>query len=234
MLIFLDLETTGVTQADKICSLALVYEKNYHYTLVNEGRKIPADASAIHHITNEMVREKKSLLETKIYTTLEEMNQKETILVMHNAPFCLEMLASCGFIWQGEVIDTLRVTKHLMPECDSFALQNLRYELKLYREELQHKEQYGIKDALYAHHALSDALVVKLLFQTLEELASSVQMVELSRKSVLMQKFSFGKYSGRYIEEISMQDRAYLEWLLCNAKEIDEDMRYSLEYYLQG
>ena len=47
-----------------------------------------------------------------------------------------------------------------------------------------------------------------------------------------MQKFEFGKYSGRYIEEISMCDRGYLEWMLGNIMDLDEDLRYSIEYNL--
>jgi len=48
-----------------------------------------------------------------------------------------------------------------------------------------------------------------------------------------MQKFNFGKYEGRYIEEISICDRGYLEWMLMNILDLDEDLRYSINYYLE-
>jgi len=57
-------------------------------------------------------------------------------------------------------------------------------------------------------------------------------LVELSFKNVLIQKFGFGKYSGRYIDEISMCDRGYLEWMLGNISDLDEDLRYSIQHYL--
>jgi DNA polymerase-3 subunit epsilon/exodeoxyribonuclease X len=79
-----------------------------------------------------------------------------------------------------------------------------------------------------------DATVVKLLYNYLLEISSLESMIELSFKNVLMQKLDFGKYSGRYIEEICMNDRAYLEWMLHNIKDLDEDLRYSINYYLQG
>jgi len=233
MLIFLDLETTGLDLSDKICSIALLYEESYMYELINEGKKIPAQASSIHHITNEMIENKPELKETEVYKFLQEHNSEDNILVGHNISFDLNMLASIGFVWRGDIIDTLRVTKHLIPECELFSLQVLRYELKLYKDEKSLADKYGIKDALEAHNALSDTLVVKLLYVYLSEMASLAQMLELSFKKVLLEKFSFGKYKTRYIEEIAMNDRAYLEWMM-GLSDLDEDLRYSVEYYLQG
>lgn len=223
MLIFLDLETTGLDSNDKICSIAIVTNENNFYDLVNEGKKIPPLASSINHITNEMIKEKASLKDSETFKFLEKNNTEETIIIGHNVKFDLQKLAEIGFSFNGKVIDTLRVTKHLIPECEFFSLQFLRYELKLYRnEELN----------IVPHHALSDALVVKQLYNYLEDIASRDEMHELSFKKVLMSKFSFGKYSGKYIEEISMSDRGYLEWMLKNIMDIDEDLRYSIEYYL--
>lgn len=233
MLIFLDLETTGLEVADKICSIALISEETYMYELVNEGKKIPAQASSVHHITNEMIQGKAKLEETSLLKYLQEHNSEENTLVGHNISFDIRSLASHGFVWKGEVIDTLRVTKHLIPECELFSLQVLRYELKLYRDENKVAQECGIKDAIQAHNALGDALVVKLLYEYLSEMANQEQMLELSFKKVLLSKFNFGKYASRYIEEIAMSDRAYLEWMI-NLSDLDEDLKYSLEYYLQG
>jgi DNA polymerase-3 subunit epsilon/exodeoxyribonuclease X len=233
MLTFLDLETTGLEATDKICSIALIDEESYIYELVNEGKKIPAEASSIHHITNEMIQNAPKLEQTQAMKYLQEHNKQENILVGHNITFDLSMLAASGFVWQGGIIDTLKVTKHLIPECELFSLQLLRYELKLYKSEDKLRQKYGIKDALNAHNALGDALVVKLLYEYLQEMADESLMQELSFKHVLLSKFNFGKYRSRYIEEIAMSDRAYLEWML-GIDDLDEDLRYSLEYYLQG
>jgi len=238
MLIFIDVETTGLEREDKICSIALIIvdeqSVSYKYELVNEGKKIPPQASSIHHITNEMIKNKPAFQESKIYKFLQENSSEKNTLIAHNIKFDLEKLSSAGLIWKGDVIDTLRVTKHLIPECEFFSLQVLRYELKLYRDEDKEKMALGIKDALSAHNALSDAIVVKLLFNYLQELATMDEMRELSFKNVLVQKFDFGKHSGKYIEEIAMSDRGYLEWMLHSVIDLDEDLKYSINYYLEG
>ena len=234
MLIFIDLETTGLEQSDKICSVAVLNDSLYHYELINEGKKIPAEASSIHHITNEDIKEKQLFKKSTVYKFLKENNREENTLVAHNINFDLEKLSSHGLIWKGSVIDTLRVTKHLIPECEFFSLQVLRYELKLYRDEKNLKTKYGIKDAMCAHNALSDVLVTKLLYDVLLQESSLEKMQELSFEKVLISKFSFGKYKGKYIEEICLNDNSYIQWLLGSATELDEDMRYSLNYYLKG
>lgn len=229
MLLFLDLETTGVEHTDKICSVGLVAKENEQVVvlsdIVNEGKKIASQSSAIHHITNEMVVGKPSFCESQTYNFLQKHNKEENFLVVHNAKFIVEKLASSGFLFKGEIIDTQRVTKHLIEECELFSLQYLRYELQLYKSE---------RSGIIAHDALSDAYVIMQLFEYLLELTGMEQMQKLSFESVFLQKIDFGKYKGEYIEEIMMKDRGYLEWLLRKADDLDEDMRYSIERYLRG
>lgn len=234
MLIFLDVETTGLESEDRICSLATVCEETFMYELVNEGKKITAEASAIHHITKEDILDAPCFQETEIYAFLKQNNRTETTLVAHNIPFVLEKLRGGGLSWLGGVVDTNRVSKHLMQECESFSLNVLKYELRLYKKEEAFVQKYGIKDALCTTKALHDVFVVQALYNLLLEMKSLDVMQELSFKEVLLEKFSFGKYKGSYIEEICMNDRAYIEWLLLNAKDIDEDTKYSLNYYLEG
>ncbi len=230
MLIFLDTETTGLESKDLICSVAFIDDDSYAYELVHEGKKISAEASSVHHITNEMLKNKKCFKESSIYEQLEKNNSNANTLVGHNISFDIEMLQKSGFKWKGSIIDTLRVSKHLIKECDGFSLQFLRYELKLYKEEEKIKSEYGIKDALVAHNALSDTLVTKLLFVYLQEMVSVEQMQELTFKEVLLEKFSFGKHKGKYIEEVCLNDISYVQWLL--SSECDDDLRYSINYYL--
>lgn len=228
MLIFIDIETTGLEKSDKIISIALVVVEDEKITqmmdLIDEGKKIPPKASSINHITNEMIKDKPQLQDSETFKFLKLNNIYDFTLISHNINFDLKMLSSaCGFIWQGKIIDTLRVSRHLMPECEEFSLQFLRYELKLYKDE---------KEKTVPHEALSDARLIKQLYEYLLELSSKENMYDLSVKNVLMSKFEFGKYGGRYIEEISMLDRGYLEWMLNNILDMDEDLRYSIKNYL--
>ena len=233
MLIFIDMQTTGLEADDVICSVALLNENKAMYELLNEGKKIPPLASSIHHITNEMIQGKKSFKKSKVHDFLEQNNNPKNTLIAHNIKFDLEKLSAVGLDWQGDAVDTLKVTKHLIQECELFSLEFLRYELKLYRQEDAMKQKYGIKDALCAHNALNDVLITKLLFEYLLDYATLQKMIELSFQSVLLNKFPFGKYMGKYIEEIVVNDRAYLLWML-GLEDLDEDLRYSLEYYLEG
>lgn len=238
MLIFLDTETTGLEDNDKICSIATIYtsENTFasRYELINEGKKISFKASSINHITNEMLQNKVKLIDSDIYAFLNEYNNSETTIVGHNINFDMQKLCNAGFHFKGTLIDTLRVTKHLVPECESYALQVLRYELKLYKSEKKEALKCGLSENIIAHHASFDALLVKLLYDYLVDIASHEEMKELSFKNVLLEKFSFGKYAGRYIEDIMMNDRGYLEWMLSSIVDLDDDLRYSINYYLQG
>jgi len=237
MLIFLDIETTGLEEGDTIVSLGLLGEgedETYiKYELVNEHKKISSEASSINHITNEMLKGKPSFKESEIYAFLQKHNNQENTLVAHNINFVLGKISKSAIRWRGALIDTSRVTKHLIPECEHFSLQFLRYELKLYKDEPKVLKNTTLIDKVFAHHALGDAVVVKLLYEYLLQLRTKTQMMELSFQNVLLQKLDFGKYKDRYIEDIMMQDIGYLQWMLANVMDLDEDLRYSINYYLE-
>ena len=238
MLIFLDIETTGFERDDKICSLGmLLFNEDAYiesdYSLVNEGKKIPSKASALHNITNEMIAKEKPLRESALYKKLQKYNKEQNSLIVHDAAFVLSFLDTAGLCWNGTIIDTKKVVKHSIQECEIFTLEFLRYELKLYRKEEEYKALCGIKDALMAHNALHDALFIKMLFDYLHQEIDFETMARLSFEAVLLEKFPFGKYQGRYIEEIAQEDFAYLQWLLA-LEDLDSDLRYSLMYYLEG
>jgi DNA polymerase-3 subunit epsilon/exodeoxyribonuclease X len=228
--IIIDTETTGLERKDKICSIATLKDDSYCYEFINEGLKISPKASSINNITNEMIKDAPSFKNSKNFQILSNL-LKNDILVAHNASFEIELLSRSGFIYEGEFIDTLRVSKHLIEELESYSLNFLRYELKLYKKEKEYLQKLKIDKNICPHNALSDVIITKLLFDELLEYCDIEKMKELSLKPVLLSKFEFGKYSGRYIEEISMIDRGYLEWMV-RLDDIDEDLRYTLEYYL--
>jgi len=234
-MLFVDLETTGVEKKDRICELAVIEEGETIRTsssLCKSEKKISTEAMALHHITNEMLKESSSCKDSEAYALIQENNSKENILVMHNAPFSLAMLEKEGFKSKMKCVDTMRCTKALISECEHFNLQFLRYELLLYKDEMALAE--ALKVDLNAHRALSDAFHVMLLYRTLLEYATLSQLIEISSNPILMQKLPFGKYSGRYIEEIASVDSGYLHWMLENIKDMDEDLSYSINHYIQG
>ncbi|RLA71532.1 MAG: 3'-5' exonuclease [Epsilonproteobacteria bacterium] len=235
MLIYLDLETTGLEKNDRLCSVGCIAvdgdTTQTFSELIKPPKKIRPEASAIHHISNEMVKEASLFKKSDIAQWLQEHNNVDNILICHNIDFDLKMLEKEGFVWQGGMIDTLKCTKHLIQEIDRFALQYLRYELRLYKTEDEAAEKMGI--TLQAHTALSDAFHVMALHHYLSDIADDDVLQELTQECALVTKFNFGKYSGRYIEEIARHDSGYLEWMLENMFDMDSDLRYSVKYYLK-
>jgi DNA polymerase-3 subunit epsilon/exodeoxyribonuclease X len=230
MLVFLDTETTGVELKDKICALGLITEDSSRYELINPGKKIPPAASAIHHITNEMLKDAPSFSQSLSAQKVEELNVAENILVSHNAPFELSMLQKEAIAWQGQVIDTLKCCKSLMDDLEGYSLQFLRYELRLYRDENPVFERFGI--SIMPHHALSDALHTRMILEYLLDLSDIDRLVEISKSHVLLSRLPFGKYAKKRIEEIALKDPGYLKWMVESLVDMDEDLRYSIDYYL--
>ena len=232
MLLYLDLETTGLEEADRVCALGLIL-KDVNSTEVYENyvkptRKIRTEAMAVHHITNEMIKEAPSFNASEIVQLLNEYNSEENILVAHNINFELLMLAKEGLFWKGGVIDTLKCSRHLIEEIDRFSLQFLRYELGVYKDEKKEAKSLDLK--LQAHSALSDAFHVKLLHKYLNDMQDDEGLMTLSMEPVLIKKFAFGKYKDHYLEEVSLTDKGYLQWLL--SQNVDEDLEYSIKHYL--
>jgi len=232
MVIFLDTETTGLEIKDRICALGMIVEGMSHFELINPGKKIPPSASAIHHITNEMVRDAPSFSQSISAEQLKSLNTPDNILVSHNAPFELSMLEKEGIAWQGRVIDTLKCSKSLMDDLEGYSLQFLRYELRLYREEERVFKEAGI--TITPHHALSDALHTQMILDYLLDLAEMDRLIEISKSHVLLSRLPFGKYAKKRIEEIALKDPGYLKWMVESLMDMDEDLRYSIDYYLRG
>jgi len=231
MLIFFDSETTGLEPKDRICAVGIVEDKQAGFELIQPGRKIPPAASAIHQITNEMVKEAPVFSDSKSCRRLRELNDGTNVLVSHNAPFDLSMLSKEEIVWQGEVIDTLKCAKALMDDLEGYGLQFLRYELRLYREEEPFFANHGA--AVVPHNPLSDALHAKMLYQYLLDLAEHDRLVEISKSRVLLNRLPFGKYAKRRIEEIALKDPGYLKWMVESLVDMDEDLRYSIDYFLR-
>lgn len=232
MLIFFDTETTGLEVNDRLCAVGLIAGDEVHYELINPLKKVPPSASAIHHITNEMLKEAPVFAISKSYEKLMALNVAETVMVSHNAPFDLAMLQKEGIAWQGRVIDTLKCSKALMDDLDGYSLQFLRYELRLYRHEVEVFSDYGME--IFPHHPVSDALHAKMIYAYLLDLADEETLIKMSQSHVLLTRLPFGKYAKKRIEEIAIKDAGYLKWMLESLVDMDEDLRYSIEHHLRG
>ena len=232
--IILDTETTGFGQNDRIIQLAYIVFDGMNLepfeTFCYTEQPISFSAMAVHHITPEMIENQPKLIETEVYKFLEELNTEDNYMVIHNAPFDLAMLAKEGFKNKMKVIDTLKVTKHLAPNLESHAMQYLRYHRGLYKEELEITKKLGVE--IKAHDAMGDIVVLFLLLKRLLDGRTPEQLAELTQKPNLMNKLRFGKYRGQLISEVIKTDRAYFEWMLAKLTDLDPDVKYTVEHFL--
>lgn len=234
-LIFLDTETTGNTKDDFLCQIA--YHERGTSEFFNELYKplkpIPPEASAVTHITNKHVADKPEFKTSNDYENVKQLLESDdVVLVAHNAMFDIGMLQNEG-INPKNFICTLRVARDMDESgvIPKYNLQFLRYYLELDVE-------------AQAHDALGDIMVLEALFDRLlkkqielsgSEESAIQKMIEVSSHPSILRNFSFGKYSGRTIEEVAKMDRGYLEWLYEQKKSSDqneEDWLYTLHHFL--
>lgn len=244
--IILDTETTGAAENDRVIQLGyLVLDPGKPVEIHNElcSTEVPIafGAMEVHNITPEMIAGKPACSELEAYRRLLELNTQENYIIIHNAPFDIGMLEKEGFALEMKLIDTLRVAKHIFPESDYHRLQYFRYALELYKEEEAEAAKLGIE--LKAHDALGDVLFLKLL---LTKLRTEVQkrfpddnavdkMVALTKEPVFIIKpMRFGKYKGKTIQELALEDAGYLRWMMENMQNLDEDTRYTIKKVLEG
>lgn len=170
--ICLDTETTGVDPAtDRVVEVAAVRMVRGEvieapWARVNPGRPIPAEATAIHGITDAMVAQAPTMAELApgLLAYLHEWFQAGAVLVGYNVTFDIELMtASCpGFaeVVQGVlVLDARPVIGHLAPLGRGRGRQSLG----------RVAERYGLLPRGDLHSALSDAVLAGDLLMYLRQ-----------------------------------------------------------------
>ena len=233
-IVFFDTETTGIDATDFLCQIAYKSGDEVFNEIYKPAVPIPPGASAVHHITNEMVKDKPAFTKSPEFTRIKDLFENEnTIVVAHNMSFDDGMIKKEGIILKNTIC-TLRVARYLDKDAKlaKHNLQFLRYAL-------------GIEIEATAHDALGDVLVLEKLFDRLlkkiisdekiNEDEAIERMKEISSKPSMMRMFSFGKHNGKKVEEVAVIDKPYLQWLLDQKEqkgEGDEDWIYTLRHFL--
>lgn len=224
MFIFLDTETTGTGPDDRLCQIAFKTEEGLIVNeLFNPGKPISIEAMSIHHITNEMVKDKPPFKGSDACQKLHELVADDSnVIVAHNAKFDTEMLNKEG-IYPSKAICTYKLARYLDKDgiIPRYNLQYLRYYTKQNIDAVPHS-------------ALGDILVVEGLFNRLHTKFREVskadpilEMINISNSPVLIRRMPFGKHKGLKMDEIPLD---YLEWLL--TKDLDEDLAYTVRHHL--
>lgn len=241
--ILFDTETTGNQEEDRIIQFgAMIVKQNGELEVFDElcscETEIKLEAMEIHNITPNLLLGKPKASDTKFYKKLLELNSNENYLIAHNITFDLTMTKKEGFENSYQLIDTLRCAKHLFPNLPYHRLQYLRYALDLYKYEKQEAQKHNI--IIKAHDAIGDVLVMKLFLSKLVAKCRELfpdynpmeKLVDLTKTPVLIKTFRFGKYKGKEIEVIAKEDPSYLTWMRNSMKDLDEDIKYTLDKLL--
>jgi|WetSurMetagenome_2_1015567.scaffolds.fasta_scaffold11125_4 DNA polymerase III subunit epsilon len=162
MYAIIDIETTGgSSRIEKITEIAIYLHDGNQVTgefvsLVNPERNIPYFITTLTGITNEMVEDAPRFYE--IAKTIVEMTEGCTF-VAHNArfdySFIREEFKSLGFNFKRSILDTVALSRKLLPGHRSYSLGNICKDLKI--------------NINGRHRAAGDALATVKLFELLME-----------------------------------------------------------------
>jgi DNA polymerase-3 subunit epsilon len=247
-LVFFDLETTGVDpDRDRIVQMALIRcepggERREYVTLVNPERPIPPEATAIHGIRDEDVRDKPSFAQVR--REVEELLAGADLAGYNSIRFDGPLLAA-ELHRAGSGMD-LRGVRHL-DALVIFRMMEPRNLTAAYRKYCG-KDLEGAHDALADTRATLEVLDAQVAYYeevpgTVDELHTVCnphegRYVDRAGKFVWTEDglaaFSFGKHQGRTLNDLCAdpKDRSYLEWML--TKDFSEEIKGILREALGG
>ncbi len=202
--IFYDTETTGIrAERDRIVEIAAYdpYLEKSFVQLVNPGSPIPKEASNIHHITDEMVKEAPPFSEVAPQFTA--FCEGDVVLIAHNNDafdlfFLKYEFQRAGLLLpEWPFLDSLKWARRYRPDLPRHSLQSLR-------------EVYGI-EANDAHRALDDVMVLYKVFMAMcDDLSMETCLELLSPKEGAPATMPFGKYRGQPLKSLP---KSYVTWL---------------------
>lgn len=224
-LAFLDLETTGVNLAsDRIVELAIVKimpdgSEVRMRRLVNPQMKIPAEVSAIHGITDEMVKDAPTFrdIAADVLLIIENCDLAGYNSNRFDWPMMMEEFLRCGLrfdIDDRKMIDVQRIFHLMEPRTLSAAL-------RFYcNEELV--DAHSAEADAFATWKVFDAQIARYdkLGNTIDSVNQAIgeeQIVDFARR-FLMEKgieiFNFGKHKGRPVAEVLRSEPQYYDWMM--------------------
>jgi len=226
--LFLDTETTGVDDKDRLVQVAYKTSDDDHHLNSLYKAEIPISymAMAVNHITNDMIKDAATFKNSSDAQTLQTLLEDGYILVAHNAPFDIRMLAAEG-ITTPRFICTKKLVTWLDRDAvlESYKLQYLRYRLNVNVEAIAH-DAYGdilVLEQIFAY--IVNAMKSIYMGQSPADLAD--KMMHISANPILLKIMPYGKHKGMPFETVP---KSYLKWLLKDGKH-SEDVIFSAKHY---
>lgn len=219
-----DLETTGIEPTDAVVEIAawdVVVDggrasiEEWGDVLVNPGRPIPPEVSAIHHLVDEDVAGR-----MKFDDAVRPAMIGADAFCAHNAKFERQWITK-DLTGDRPWICTLRCAYRVWPDAPSHSNQALRYWLApagLDRE-----------IAAVAHRAGPDAYVTAFTLRELLKKATVSDLIEWSSQPAILPRVQFGKHRGMKWTDVPVD---YLSWILRQA-DMDEDVKHTARHWMQ-
>jgi DNA polymerase III subunit epsilon len=225
-LAFIDLETTGISvNKDKIIEIAIVKIVPGHdeplrlRKFINPQMPIPPQSSAIHGITDEMVKDCPSfrLVANEIKQFLEDCDLAGYNSNRFDIPLLIEEFLRVGIDIDTEEIELLDVQRifHLMEP------RNLSAAYKF----------YCAKDLENAHSAEADVFATWEILQAqmerypnlgdsitdIQKIIGKEELVDFARRFIYddgVIVFNFGKHKGKPVTTVLKNEPQYYDWML--------------------
>lgn len=201
--IYYDTETTGIrSEKDRIIEIAAfdpVNQTTFHQ-LVNPGVPIPPEASAIHHITDEMVAD--SLAFKEVGAAFITFCGTDSVLIAHNNDAFDRLFLEAEFKREEiplppfQYIDSLKWSRKYRADLPRHSLQALR-------------EAFGIPPN-QAHRALDDVTILHRIFSIMIDDLPIEVILELMARPSILSRMPFGKHQGKPLSEVPAD---YVRWL---------------------
>lgn len=208
----IDFETTDVDPKKAQPIEVAYFDGATEYTSFIHAETVPAETSAVHHITAEDIKDAPpwSQVKAELYFLFD--TKPLTVLVAHNAAYEKDILGEFApVLW----VCTYKCALRIWPDAPAHKNEVLRYYLHLGNDRGRGSNQKP-------HSALHDARVTWLIFQKLLEHAPLEQLIQWSEEPAKLPRMPFGKHAKQTWDTVPMP---YLDWIL-KQTDMDPNVKY--------
>ncbi len=224
-IVFFDLETTGVDVIkDRIVEITILrvepnQHEQVHTFLINPTIPIPPQASKIHHITDEMVKDKPTFKEVahQILHLFENADIAGFNALKFDIPILIEEFLRCDidFNLKNRSIVDVQVIFHKMEQ------RNLAAAYRFYCNKELENAHSSKADTLATYEILKAQLdrypSLPKNIKELSTFSTYYKNVDVHGHIVLNDKneevFNFGKYKGQSVASVLLKDSGYYGWI---------------------
>lgn len=225
-LIVADTETTDADPSRGVCEVGLAFVTpageitSEFESLIDPEKMISPAASGVHGLTNDDVAHAPTLDEFFSPASADcfgKRLQGPVVFIGHRISFDTHTL---GRYVDGDVFElcTLRWLRRIYPEMDNHQLSTAMFALNLPRPKNAHRVMSDVHSALHLALHFAQRMGCDLL-----------ELARLSQEPFEVQTFPFGKHKGQPFNQVP---KSYLRWARENMKDLDNDMKFTIEKIL--